>query len=139
MTETVTDFITTGVEVFLSAFLITVFLTVGTVTNNLNQEISYRDTLAQELQEYRKVNQWDGKDVTQADVIQCILTSRGEPGVLVQIGGSTLKWTTVTKSTDYTAEAIGTVVSNDYMYHASIDNTSGNGQVVSIAFEAVSP
>ena len=139
MTDAIADYILAGVEVYLSAFLLSVIVTFTGITNDINQTVSYRSALSCELQDYRKVNQWDDKDVTQADVIQAILSNQGTPSIMVRVNGASYTWSSNIQATDYDAAEISAIVSNDYMYHSTIDTSSNNGELVSITFEAVSP
>lgn len=135
MNDVVADLISQGVDLLITAVILSSIVTMMTASQNLNARISEQQAIHSEIVEYRQHNAFDNTEVYAQDVITAIMKYRGIPYVTVKIGGANFTWSSSSKSTNYSVSAIAEKITSDKIYKASLVR-SVNGEVVGYEFVA---
>lgn len=133
MNEVIADWISTAVEVLLTAMLIAGFLAIFAVAQTINADVTEQQALTVVLKEYREHNQFDFKHVYQQDVISAIYKGRGMPAVHVKSSKGTYSWTLSGAPCEYTTAKISALIDQTVLYDSSLKYGT-NGEVIGYEF-----
>lgn len=136
MNETLAEILMQGVNLAYNALIIVLISSLFGVTALLTHAISQQEASGEKMRMYAEYNQFDGTHCYQQDIISVVYEYRGRPEISVtKSDGSTLKWTAVSKATEYKTEAISKAIPMNVIYDADI-TYSKNGDVSAITFKA---
>lgn len=123
-----------AIQAVIAATIVTVVVVLMTLGKNV-LAASYEDRRVTEaMQEYRKYNQYDNKEVYSQDIVSLVFENRGEPYVKVTTrGGAVKEWSKNTQSTAYTSDAVTAAIPISDMYDSQVIKDS-NGAVVGYEF-----
>ena len=140
--NTIADYFIMGLNVLMGAVFIASYVSMNTVTFNLNSNISETQAQQVKIAEYKKFNQFDHTHVYAQDVITAIYEFRGYPEISVDWGGNSYIWSQGNTplldgvASKYLTADINKLVKQDCLYDADLDYSKGNGEVSGIVFKA---
>lgn len=133
MNEVIADWIATGVEVLLTALFIIGMVSILSVSQVLNANVSEAQAMVVDLKEYREHNQFDFKHAYPQDIVSAIFKNRGNPNVSVRSSKGNFTWTEGTAPCEYTTTAISNLIDQTVVYDASL-KYGPNGEVEGYEF-----
>lgn len=137
MNDIIADIVSQGVDMLISAIILSSICTMLMTSQNLNIKINEQQAIQQELIEYRKHNQFDNTEVYAQDIISAIMKYRGSPTVAVSFpSGDTYTWSLTFNSTPYSTTAISAIITSDYAYTANLVYDASHSVVTGYEFVA---
>ena len=133
----IADNLVLAINVVLLAAMLVSFVSVMSITTQLNSRIDEQNIQALRLEEYKKYNQYDNTHVYAQDVITAIFQYRGQPAVKVSTPAGPMIWARNNAASEYTTTAIMNLINMDTIYDSNIDY-GNNGEVVSVVFSPCS-
>ena len=135
MNDIIADLISQGVDLLITAVILSSIITTMASAQQLNGEINEQQAIHAEITEYRQHNQFDNTEVYAQDIISAIMKYRGTPYVTVKFADATYTWSGSVQATNYSASAISNKISSDYTYSANLVYDVG-GVVIGYEFVA---
>lgn len=135
MNDIIADLISQGVDLLITAVILSSIITMMASAQQLNGEINEQQAIHAEITEYRQHNQFDNTEVYAQDIISAIMKYRGMPYVTVKFADATYTWSGSVQATNYSASAISNKISSDYTYSANLVYDVG-GVVIGYEFVA---
>lgn len=136
MIDTITDWVEIGMECLLSAALITFLGVMMILGNDANNSVANQQLMHEQIQEYRKYNQYDNTVVYSQDVVSAIYAGRGIPEIRVSSTTGNRVWSESTLESEFTASNISDAIDMSVKYNATLIR-SENGEVTAIVFNAI--
>ena len=125
-----------AVNLLIGSVVLTFILGLSSIGREFIIAVNDDRRMAEQVQEYRKYNQYDNKEVYCQDIVSLIFETRGDPYVkVVTDSGSVLEWSKDAQSTPYTSAAVTAAIPIDNTYQASVLKDF-NGAVVGYKFIA---
>lgn len=135
MNDIIADLISQGVDLLITAVILSSIITMMASAQQLNGEINEQQAIHAEITEYRQHNQFDNTEVYAQDIISAIMKYRGTPYVTVKFADATYTWSGSVQATNYSASAISNKINSDYTYSANLVYDVG-GVVIGYEFVA---
>lgn len=143
MTEEVADTFKLGINILLSAMVISGMGICMTNLQTANANIAEQQRFTQEYKEYREFSAYDDKTVRPQDIVTAVMTYKGDVGVYVWNSNTSnyqYKWDRDDSpgnpnATEYTATAILKVLNQTKAYSAQLQR-GYNGEVTGIYFKS---
>lgn len=139
MGDEIGEAINFSVDLIVASIVIAMWSTLMYMSNEMGRTSQAEADSIATVQEYRKLNAYDGTTVLPQDIINYIFETRGSPEVWVDTNVSpgvdafTLKWTPTSASSDYTAEALANKLPTNVSYLSTIVKDA-NGSVIRLEF-----